>query len=184
MFRLFFVMVTTVLVGLGSGYVLWGSRVARLTESLSGLTLELDTMRARLAAPQQPQAGEGGVKAADELRVINESIAAFRQELAEQKALVERTAAAAVPADSASIGAELRTVRNELAVCIADKQDLELKCRGGAAPAAPAYQPQAQGYQQPAYQQARPVAPKAPAYQQAPPKEVDEFEDLETPRGR
>jgi hypothetical protein len=183
MFRLLFVMVTTVLVGLGSGYVLWGSRVARLTESLSGLTLELDTMRARLAAPQQPQGAEGGVRAADELRVINESIAAFRQELAEQKALVERTAAAAVPADSASIGAELRTVRNELAVCIADKQDLELKCRGGAAPAAPAYQ-QAPAYQPPGYQQPRPAAPKAPAYQQPPPKGADEFEDLEAPPGR
>ena len=141
MLRLLFVMVTTVLLGLGSGYFLWGSRVARLTESLSGLTLELDTMRARLVAPRSSEPEVGTVKAADELRVINESIAAFRQELAEQKSLIEKSSAvAAAPADAtaASASAELKTVRNELNACIADKQDLELRC--GPAPA-PSYPP-------------------------------------------
>lgn len=192
MFRLFFVMVTTVLVGLGSGYVLWGSRVARLTESLSALTLEQDTLRARLAAPQQAAPEEGAVKASDELRVINESIASFRQELADQKILLEKTASVAVPADAAQVSAELRTVRNELAACIADKQDLELRSRGGAAaaPAAPAYQPQAYQqpayqqptYQQPTYQQPRAAAPQARPAQQ--PKSADEFEDYEAPPER
>ena len=144
MFRLLFVMVTTVVVGLGSGYFLWGTRVARLTEALSGLTLELDTMRARLAAPRGDQSEEGAVKAAAELRVINESMAAFRQELAEQKSLIEKSSAAAVPPEIAAVSAELRTVRNELAACIADKQDLELRGTTAPAPgAAPAYPPPA-----------------------------------------
>jgi hypothetical protein len=145
-------MVTTVVVGLGSGYFLWGTRVARLTEALSGLTLELDTMRARLAAPRGDQSEEGAAKAAAELRVINESMAAFRQELAEQKSLIEKSSAAAVPPETAAVAAELRTVRNELAACIADKQDLELRCKGApAAPgAAPAYPPPAPRYRPPA----------------------------------
>ena len=157
MFRLLFVMVTTVLIGLGSGYFLWGSRVARLTESLSGLTLELDTMREKLASPRAAESAEGGTRAADELRVINESIAALRQELAGQKALIESSAAAAVPHDVASANAELRNVRNELAACIADKQDIELRCPGATAPsAAPTYQPPAPAYRPPVQ------APSAP----------------------
>lgn len=160
MFRLLFTMVTFVLLGLGSGYFLWGSRVARLTESLSGLTLELDTMRARLASPRPD---EGGTKASDELRVINESIAAFRQELATQKTLIETQAAAAVPADAASANAELRSVRTELAACIADKQDLELRCPGGGAPsAAPSYAPPAPAYRP------TPAAPTAPPAARSP----------------
>ncbi|MFN2425978.1 MAG: hypothetical protein ABR587_05985 [Candidatus Binatia bacterium] len=158
MFRLLFVMITTVLLGIGSGYFLWGSRVARLTESLSGLTLELDTMREKLASPRAESA-EGGIRSADELRVINESIAAFRQELANQKALIESQAAAAVPADAASANAELRTVRNELAGCIADKQDLERRCPAGGAPpsAVPGYRPEPTPTYRP------PVAPTPPA---------------------
>jgi len=149
MFRMLFVMVTTVLIGLGSGYFLWGTRVARMTESLSGLTLELDTMRARAAAPKEEVATEGSVKAADELRVINESLAALRVEVGEQKALIQSTATAASPTDAAATAAELRTVRNDLAACIADKQDLEVRC---AAAAAPAPSPVPQPYQpRPAY---------------------------------
>ncbi len=140
-----FVMVTTVLLGVGSGYFLWGSRVAQLTQTLSGLTLELDTMRARLAAPRGGESNEGATKAADELRVINESIAAFRQELAEQKALLEKTAAsaAAAPADAGEASTDLRTARTELAACVADKQDLEARCAAAAAAPtpAPSYQP-------------------------------------------
>src|SRR5512140_2526200 len=139
-------MMFTVLVGLGSGYFLWGTRVARLTEALSSSTLEIDTMRARLAAPRGSENPEGTtVKSTDELRVISESIAAFRQELAEQKALIEKSAAAASAApDAGASTAELRTARNDLAVCIADKKDLELRLRGTPSPtAAPAYQPPA-----------------------------------------
>ena len=153
MFRLLFTMVTFVLLGLGSGYFLWGSRVARLTESLSGLTLELDTMRERLTTPRAAQNEEGGIKSADELRVINESIAAFRQELASQKALIESSAAAAVSPDAASANAESRNLRNELAACIADKRDLEL--RSPAANTAPGYQPPMPNYR-PAPPAARP----------------------------
>jgi hypothetical protein len=133
--RLLFVTVTMVLLGLGTGYFLWGQRVARLTESLNGLTLEVDTMRERLARPQEPQ---GGPRAADELRVINESIAAVRAELAEQKAMIERNVAA--PAvDVAEAQAELTKLRNELATCIADKNDFEMRCGGIKPPAPPRF---------------------------------------------
>jgi len=37
--------------GLGVGFVLWGSRVDNLVESLNRMILEDDTLRARLAAP-------------------------------------------------------------------------------------------------------------------------------------
>jgi hypothetical protein len=140
-------MITTVLLGIGSGYFLWGSRVARLTESLNGLTLELDTMRAKMAAPHAAQAEEGGTKASEELHVINESIAAVRQELADQKVLIERQASTAPAPDAASASAELRGARADLAACIADKQDIELRCPAGTAPSrAPSYAPPAQGY--------------------------------------
>lgn len=136
------------LLGLGSGYFLWGGRAARLTESLNAMTLEMDTMRERLAHPQE-QAGGGPAQAADELRVINEAIASFRQEIAEQKAMIQQNAAAAVPADAAAAQSALRSVRDELAACIADKQDLEAGravtvrpvVPQGAAPVAPAYRP-------------------------------------------
>ena len=179
MFRLLFVMVTTVLVGLGSGYFLWGSRVARLTESLSGLTLELDTMRARLAAPQQAQPDQGGSKAADELRVINESIAAMRQELAEQRALAEKAAASTAPADATTANAQLPIVRRQLDECLADKADLEQRIAGARAEA-PAAQP---GYAAPAYQQPRPAS-QQPAYQpRQQPMPADEIRDYEAPPG-
>lgn len=171
MFRLLFVMMTTVLLGLGTGYFLWGSRVARLTEALSTMTLELDTMRERLASPRATEQ-EGTVSAADELRVINESMAAFRQELATQKALIESQAAAATPPDAAAAQAELRKVRDELAGCIADKQDLEMR-GAGAAPgaAAPSYAPAPP----------RPAAPSAPAAP-APPSARPLGNDLSDPR--
>ncbi|MFN2378378.1 MAG: hypothetical protein ABR538_17750 [Candidatus Binatia bacterium] len=179
MFRLLFVMVTTVLLGIGSGYFLWGSRVARLTESLSGLTLELDTMRARLAAPASAQPEEGGTRAADELRVINESIAAFRQELADQKALIESTANAATPPDTAAVNAQLRTTRTELAACIADNQDLEVRCSGAQVQAAPTYAPPPPP---PAYAPPPvPPRPKAPAAA-VPPDASAPGRDLSDPR--
>lgn len=158
MFRLLFVMLFTVIIGVGSGYFLWGTRVARLTESLSGLTLELDTMRARLATPQAGPSGDVSTRTADELHVINEAITAFRQELADQKAMIEKQAAAAVPPDVATVSNELRSVRNELAACIADKADLQLRS-SGIAPPPPPPSPQ------PSYQQAPPVqAPAQPSY--------------------
>lgn len=161
-------MVTTVLLGLGTGYFLWGSRVARLTETLSTLTLELDTMRERLGSPRATEQ-EGAISAADELRVINESMAAFRQELAAQKALIESQVAAATPPDAAAAQTELRKVRDELAGCIADKQDLQMRLGGTApSPAAPSYAPAPP----------RPVAP-APS---APPQGRPLNNDLSDPR--
>jgi hypothetical protein len=134
--RLLFVTVTMVLLGLGTGYFLWGQRVARLTESINGLTLEVDTMRERLARPQEQQ---GGPRAADELRVINESIAAVRADLAEQKAMIERNTP--TPAfDVAEAQSELTKLRNELATCIADKNDFEMRCGGIKPPAPPKFE--------------------------------------------
>lgn len=150
------------LLGLGSGYFLWGARVARLTESINGLTLEVDTMRERLAKPQQ-QDQPNGWRAADELRVINEAIAAFRQELSDQKAMIERNGQV-IPADTATVNAELRTVREELAGCIADKRDLEMRAGANPAPSAPpAFAPQ----QAPAF---RPTPPATPEPPPAPPR--------------
>lgn len=149
MFRLLFVMVTTVLVGLGTGYFLWGNRAARLTEAVNTLTLEMDTMRERLKAstPQVPAGLDGGdgvasAASSDQLRVISESIASLREEVAAQKELLAGSASAAAPLDPSSASVELRNVRNELAACVADKRDLEMR-QAGRVPAPPAYQPQA-----------------------------------------
>ncbi len=169
MLRLLFVTITMTLFGLGSGYFLWGARVARLTESMNGLTLEIDTMRERLAKPraeEQPGAG----RAADELRVINESIAAFRQELSDQKAMIERNGAV-IPADTASVNAELRTVRDELAVCIADKRDLEMRTGARPATAPPAFPAPAPAFP--------PTSPPTPA---VPPSRPAPGQDLSDPR--
>lgn len=137
MFRLLFVMILTALIGLGSGYFLWGTRVARLTESLSGLTLEIDTMRARLAAPAAAAPQEGSVKLADELHVISEGIAAIRGELAEQKPLLDKAATPPEPAPAAGNAAELIKLRSELEACNADKLDLQLRSGGAVAPPPP-----------------------------------------------
>jgi hypothetical protein len=164
------------LLGIGSGYFLWGSRVARLTESINALTLELDTMRERLARPQADEM-PGGVRAADELRVINESIAAVRTELSEQKAMIERNALAATPVDAAEAQAHLRKLREELAVCIADKQDFEIRCGGNKPPAPPAYvtPPEAPMY--------RPTPSPAPGSQPATPSSRPPVgNDLDDPR--
>jgi hypothetical protein len=123
-------MITTVLIGLGSGYFLWGTRVARLTEALNGLTLEIDTMRARLANPQPSAGNDTATRTNDELRVINEGVAAVRQELAEQKPLLEKVASVEASTGAAS-SAELSTVKSDLAACIADKLDLQSRCTGG-----------------------------------------------------
>lgn len=193
MFRTLFVMVTAMVVGLGSGYALWGTRVARLTEALSGITLEIDTMRARLAAPRAQDGEPGpdnGAMAADQLRVINESLAAVRQDLADQKALIERSAstATAVAPGAASASADLRALRDELAGCLADKRDLEAM-RGVATPppnaagtppayrptAPPTYQPPAPRYDPPPA--AAPTAPVAPPVQPAVPAQpADSFD--------
>jgi hypothetical protein len=149
--RLLLVTITMTLFGLGSGYFLWGARVARLTETVNGLTLEIDTMRERLAKPQDLPGG----RASDELRVINESVAAFRQELAEQKILIQQNTAAATPADIAEAQADLRKLRDELATCIADKNDFEMRC-GGNKPVIPGYAPSAPSYVP------VPVAPPSP----------------------
>lgn len=160
--RLLFVMITTALLGLGTGYFLWGSRVARLTEALSTMTLESETMRARLAAPRTDDpASASATRTADELRVINEAIAAFRQELSEQKTLLQNAApaaAAAVPLDAQACTAQLRVTRTDLDRCNADKQDLELRCGGQGAAQAPTYAPPA--YAPPTY-----TAPAAPQYE-------------------
>jgi len=133
-------MIMTVLIGVGSGYFLWGSRVARLTEALSTLTLEQDTLRERLAAPrgEQPQPAEGTVRATEELHAINEAITGVRNELSQQKALVEKCQTIATAPDVEAATVELRKLRTELTACIADKQDLEVRCSGAAAPTPPA----------------------------------------------
>ena len=79
--------------------------------------------------------------------MINEGIAAFRAELAEQKAMLEKTAASASaqPDLAATTVAELTKARSELEACEADKRDLT--SRMGAAVAAPS--PGAAGTPQP-----------------------------------
>ncbi|MFT4572795.1 MAG: hypothetical protein ACI91F_003700 [Candidatus Binatia bacterium] len=61
MFRLVFTLAGVVLIGLGAGYFMWGSRVANLTESLNSMVLEQETLRARLAtaAPAGPAPAAG-----------------------------------------------------------------------------------------------------------------------------
>jgi hypothetical protein len=54
MFRLVFTLAGVVLIGLGAGYFMWGSRVANLTESLNSMVLEQETLRARLATAEPP----------------------------------------------------------------------------------------------------------------------------------
>ena len=165
MFRILFTMVFTVLVGLGGGYVLWGSRVARLTESLSGLTLELDTMRARLAAPAPAAEAETpGTSTAGELRVINETLAAVRQDLADQKLMLEKAAAdtATVGPNVAACEANLRGVRNELALCEADRKDLQT--RPGAVPPPPAAYAPPPAYEPPPRPYSPPAAPADPRF--------------------
>jgi len=139
MFRLLFVMITTVLIGLGTGYFLWGTRVARLTEALSGQTLEMDTLRARLAAPAAAAAPQEGAKPTEELHVINEGIAALRAEIADQKTLLEKSAngAAAADAPTAPSVTEVK-LRADLEACNADRLDLQARCSGSVpAPSAP-----------------------------------------------
>ena len=157
MIRTFFAMVLSVLVGLATGYVLWGTRLGSLTEALSTLTLEQDTLRARLGGSTDGGAAPSG-QAAEQLRVVNESLAAIRQELAEQKALLGKPEAAVQPdgaeakalhdqleacraehRDGDAAAAQLSELRIQLEGCIADKKDLEMR----AAPAPSAVPPPA-----------------------------------------
>jgi hypothetical protein len=45
-----FTLLFCILAGLGIGYLLWGARVAKLTESLNSMVLETDNLRSRLAS--------------------------------------------------------------------------------------------------------------------------------------
>jgi hypothetical protein len=174
--RLLLVTITMTLFGLGSGYFLWGARVARLTETINGLTLEIDTMRERLVKPQDLPGG----RAADELRVINESMAAFRQELAEQKILIQQNTAAATPANIAEVQSDLRKVRDELATCIADKNDFEMRC-GGNKPVIPGYAPSAPSYV-PVPSTPEPPLGYRPSAPPPPPAPAPRLNDLSDPR--
>lgn len=139
-----FTMVFTVLFGLGSGYFLWGSRVARLTESLSGLTLEYDTMRAELASrPPRPSDAAPGAASP-----VTESLTAIQSELAAQKVILDQQNQALttlVQGAQAKAGGSCEAAAKELRVqldrCIADMKDLQ---GGGVAPAPryPSAQPQ------------------------------------------
>jgi len=133
-FRIFLSMLL-VLVAFLVGFYLGNEPVSHLTQSINGLTIELDTMREHLAAPAAAAPQEGAVKATDELHVINEGIAALRQELAEQKTLIARTATAAPAEAGTGSSAELLKARSDLEACNADKLDLQARCRAAAAAA-------------------------------------------------
>lgn len=136
MFRFFFT-IFLVLAAFLTGYYLGNEPVGHLTQSVNGLTIELDTMRDRMAAPAAAAAAaEGDGKAADELRVVNESITAMRQQLAEQKTLIEQTASNVSQGGGAS--AEVAKTRTELEACRADVLDLKARLGAAARPAAPA----------------------------------------------
>jgi hypothetical protein len=132
-FRLFLSMLF-VLVAFLVGFYLGNEPVSHLTQSINGLTIEFDTMREHLAAPVAAAPQEGAVKASEELHVINEGIAAVRQDLAEQKTLLERSATAAPAEAAVGSTAELLKARADLEACNADKLDLQARCRAAAAP--------------------------------------------------
>jgi len=145
--RLIFTMVITILIGVGLGYFMWGSRVVRLTESLNQITLEYDALRSELAT-RPPRASGGGPVPSDELRVINEGVAALRQEQAAQRVLLDQlTATAANPGGAAAATAcedNARNLRTELDRCNADKQDLQARVNGAPrspSPSEPPYSP-------------------------------------------
>lgn len=148
MIRLIITMVFTILLGLGGGYFLWGGRVARLTESLTNLTLEYDTLRTELASrpPRRTEAG-GAAEPAD----LAENLTAIRSDLAAQKLALDQQGATLAQLSLAHTGAACDAataqVRVELERCIADKKDLEQ----GIAP------------------EPRPLPPRAPSFTTPPP---------------
>ena len=122
-----------VLVAFLGGFYMGNEPVSHLTQSVNGLTIELDAMRERMANPTAEEAApaEAVAKTADELHVINEGIASVRQELAEHKVLLEKTAAtAAVQPNTAETNAELTKARVDLEACVADRLDLEARLSG------------------------------------------------------
>jgi len=143
--RLLLTMVITILLGLGIGYFMWGSRVVRLTESLNQITLEYDALRSELATrPPRSDSTVPGSGSSDEIRVINEGVAALRQEQSAQRVLLDQlTAAAGTGGGNASSACEsdARNLRTELDRCNADKQDLQARASGAARP-----QPQPQPF--------------------------------------
>lgn len=127
MIRLIVTMVFTILLGIGSGYFLWGTRVARLTESLSDLTLEYDTIRTELAS-RPPRSGEAGADAGS--GSIADSLTAIRGDLAAQKQLLDQQSATLVQLSlggraAGACDAATAQLRVDLERCIADKKDLE-----------------------------------------------------------
>lgn len=155
MIRLIVTMVFTILLGIGSGYFLWGTRVARLTESLSALTLEYDTIRTELAS-RPPRTGEGGAEVGS--GPISESLSAIRGDLATQKQLLDQQSATLVQISlggraAGSCDAATAQLRVELERCIADKRDLE---EGGVPRAVPT-----------------PPAPRPPSFTAPPPVPAD-----------
>ena len=160
MLRLLFTMILTTLLGLGLGYFLWGSRVVRLTESLSHMTLEYDALRSELATRPPRTDGSGGApSASDEIRVINEGVAALRQEQAAQRVILDQLSATAgggggAPA-AAACEANAQNLRTELDRCNADKQDLQSRVTG----AARAPEPRAEPRPEPRFD-AAPPAPR------------------------
>ncbi len=119
-------MVFTILLGLGGGYFLWGGRVARLTESLTNLTLEYDTLRTELAS-RPPRSTEAGCDSGS--AAITENLGAMRGDLAAQKLILEQQGAALAQLSQgrpgASCDAATAQLRVDLERCVADKKDLE-----------------------------------------------------------
>lgn len=131
MIRLLLTMTFAILLGLGTGYFMWGGRVARLTESLSNLTLEYDTLRTELASrpPRGAETAGNAVATAGPGINIGETLGAIRTELASQKLLLEDHGTLLTKISEAHTGdtckTELKQMRVELERCIADKKDLE-----------------------------------------------------------
>jgi len=146
--RLIFTMVFTILLGLGSGYFLWGGRVARLTESLSNLTLEYDTLRTELASRPPSGAEAAGNPAA---AAVNETLSAIRGDLAAQKLILDQQSATLAQLSQGRTGASCEAATLQLRVdlerCIADKKDLE--AGGAAAPPTPVPAPRAPSFTTP-----------------------------------
>lgn len=102
MFRLVFTLIGVVLIGLGSGYLMWGSRVAFLTESLNSMVLEQETLRARLtvggpaptpgaaaAAPVEGEEGEPGAAPTLAATDLGTAVGALKDEVQYQAKLID-----------------------------------------------------------------------------------------------
>jgi hypothetical protein len=151
MFRLIFSLIGVILLGLGSGYFMWGSRVAHLTDSLNTMVLEQETLRSRLLAGRgrpAPAVGDGDSpepsEAGDDVfggeTTLKQSIGALKDEVVfqaklidEQTRLMNRILEDSEKPDTASLAA-CQTAGQALA------SQLQV-CRSGGGQARPGYAP-------------------------------------------